>query len=437
MTLGAVLQKVIGSYLTCKLYDLTYDFRMRFRHFCMNWRQGGSSLKTDLPFKRIGSSNYHVFFGYYDFSPLNFVNDKCLALRVAGKNTPPTANEIAEVGYYNLGVGVSDFVKIGETRSWCWQQGCRLQWFPGLGGNEDDHVLYNTRQRGVGSVIQNIKTFEIVKKFSRPVYACDSRNHYAYSLDFGRLHRLRPGYGYASELELSRDEKCPHDNGIWRIDLRTGEEVLLFSIKELASISPLPGMEGADHYINHILVNPSGTRFLFIHLWTSHGEKFGRMFTADCNGENIHLVMNSGHASHYCWDGDDVLFCYSDLPQSGMHVHRFRDKSDSVDAVLVDLVKEDCHMSISPTHDLMLIDSYPTPERVQSVAICSMKPERRVDIAGFYTPSHFTGEVRCDLHPRWSRNGLKVSVDAVYKGKRSIYIFDVTGFIREQKFYGK
>jgi len=33
--------------------------------------------------------------------------------------------------------------------------------------------------------------------------------------------------------------------------------------------------------------------------------------------------------------------------------------------------------------------------------------------------------LRCDLHPRWSRDSKKVSIDSAHEGSRQIYVLDV------------
>ena len=46
-----------------------------------------------------------------------------------------------------------------------------------------------------------------------------------------------------------------------------------------------------------------------------------------------------------------------------------------------------------------------------------------------YAAPEFTGEIRCDLHPRWSPDGKCVTIDSVNNGDRQIYLADLSGII--------
>jgi len=48
-----------------------------------------------------------------------------------------------------------------------------------------------------------------------------------------------------------------------------------------------------------------------------------------------------------------------------------------------------------------------------------------LQVGAFKHPENITSDWRCDLHPRWSRNGRQVSFDSVHEGNRQIYIADV------------
>ena len=51
----------------------------------------------------------------------------------------------------------------------------------------------------------------------------------------------------------------------------------------------------------------------------------------------------------------------------------------------------------------------------------------RIDLGSFDSPPEYTGELRCDLHPRSSRDGRLVTIDSTHGGDgRQIYLVDVS-----------
>ena len=76
------------------------------------------------------SPGHHVFFGYYDLTPFSRDDQLLLAMRVPSEHVYAQGGVEMEVGYFRLDAGPEDFIPLGTTSTWCWQQGCRLQWVP-------------------------------------------------------------------------------------------------------------------------------------------------------------------------------------------------------------------------------------------------------------------------------------------------------------------
>jgi len=55
---------------------------------------------------------------------------------------------------------------------------------------------------------------------------------------------------------------------------------------------------------------------------------------------------------------------------------------------------------------------------------------RQAYIGRYNAPFVFDGPYRCDLHPRWSRDGKQVCFDSVPEGKRRIYVVDVSAVVQ-------
>ena len=52
-----------------------------------------------------------------------------------------------------------------------------------------------------------------------------------------------------------------------------------------------------------------------------------------------------------------------------------------------------------------------------------------MDIGRFFAPRELDGEIRCDLHPRWSRDGTQVCLDSVHEGTRQMYVVEVRDIV--------
>jgi hypothetical protein len=385
----------------------------------------GTKEASSYKIKKFSASHGQTFFGYYDVTPFSKKNNKILAMVGPHKNHPPINNEELFVGYFYSDSN-EHFQSVDKTETWCWQMGCRLQWFP---EDENNLIIYNKLvDKNYGSVVKDIKSKKIIKKLYRPIYQIDKHGKHALSLNFSRLNRLRPGYGYANIPDPFEGQASPDDDGVWLIDLVSGKDQLILTLKQLAEISPLPTMEGAEHYVNHLAFNPSGNRFLFFHLWIKNNLRYNRLITCDLNGKNKCILTSTGLVSHYAWKSDTELLVTLYKQNSGTHYYLFRDFSGMPTKIGDGLLFEDGHPSYSPDKSLILTDTYPDKYGEQRLLFYTLD-QRLFEIARFYSPIRYRGELRCDLHPRWDRTGQNICVDSSQEGSRSIYVISLKEII--------
>ena len=406
------------------MYSLSDPIRVK-------WKRTVRSLSTHNPPDAYKKDNIksiftddlnHVFFGYYDVSPFSHDDSFLLAMHVPAKNISASSDPSISVGYYDLREKNPPFFQIGETTTWCWQQGCRLQWFP-----EKNHqaVLYNRLVEGqYGCVIQHLHSKKIKKSFKRPIYSVSKDGNWGLSLNFFRLQRLRPGYGYVNSADNTLGELAPENDGIWLIDMNNGNEKLLFSVHDITELEPFASMDGAEHYFNHILFNPDGSRFMFFHVWLKSGRRYTRLITCNINGEDRYALVNEGHVSHYNWKSEGELLAFSTHKETGMNYHLYRDKSKDRQVIGKGQLIGDGHPSYSPDKSLILTDTYHDEYRDQHLMVYKVSSQKLYTIGSFYSPLEFAGEKRCDLHPRWSSSGRYICIDTPYKGRRSMHLID-------------
>jgi hypothetical protein len=370
----------------------------------------------------------HHFFGYYDKSPWNSTGNLLAAHEVEFNDRPPAVQDGAAVGIVHLDDGVR-FERLSMTSTWNWQQGAMLQWHP----EDPARLLVHNDRRGdrfVG-VVRDVSGAEL-RVYDAPVYAITPDGRHALSLNFARLHTHRPGYGYAGAADPWHAEPHPDEDGIRLVDLETGRSSLVVSLAQLAGLSPTPEMLEAYHWVNHIQVSPSGARFAFFHIWRVGKEGWAvRLYTCRLDGSELACLLDTGFVSHYDWMDEDRIFVWARLPGLGERFVVCDRRDGSRHVVGQGVLTEDGHGSFSPDRKWILNDTYPDRYGLRTLMLFRPEDGRRVDLARLYSPkSRWWGEIRCDLHPRWNRDGTQVCVDSVHSGERQIYIADVQRYLR-------
>lgn len=363
---------------------------------------------------------YEYFFGYYDKSPWDKNERYMLALRTSSTTVDAAPEEKAEVVLIDL-ANDNNVTKLSETRAWNVQQGAMLQW---QGPDFSSNILFNDYRNGKYVTVRlNILTKqESIIDF--PIYSVSQDGAIAISLDFSRLHRLRPGYGYRWIEDSTKDKPVPDEPAIWKIDLKSGAIIPLLSYKDLYKFETRDEMVGAEHKVNHIMINPSGSRFMVLHRWTKGTQKFSRLLTIDCDGSNIFNLSDDNMASHSYWKNDNEIISYLRKEKEGNGYFLLLDQSIEYKPVLKDIDSVgDGHPSFSEDGRKLVTDTYPNRQRIQTVYLADASSlSKPTEIAKVYSPFKYDNDVRCDLHPRWDRKNEKVAIDATFEGKRALYI---------------
>ncbi len=373
------------------------------------------------------------FFGYYDVTPWDATDRYMLALEVDFQDRPPTPDDIATIGLIDTAEG-NRWQPIAQTRAWNWQMGTRLQW---LATEPDRLIVHNDRREGrFVAVVRDAFTGAEEAVLPRPVYALKPDGTEAVSLNFARVARTRPGYGYVGVADPSEGVLCPDDDGIWWMDMRTGENELIITLAQAAAIEPRSDMDEAEHWFNHLLWSPDGSRFIFLHRWKPPEARtwFTRLLTARPDGTDICLLADDDLVSHFDWRDPEHILAWARVEGIGDYYFLFRDCAPTGAAGQPKVIGRgiltcDGHCSYSPDRQWILTDTYADAEHKRTLLLFHERDERRVDIGRFYSPPELAGEIRCDLHPRWNRAGDRVCIDSAHEGVRQVYVLDVSDVV--------
>lgn len=407
----------------------------------------------------------HYFFGYYDKSPWNSDESRLLAHRVPFLDRFPTSDDGATVGL--IDPRARDFHPLADTRAWNWQQGAQLQWLP-----DPEGILYNDRRDGrlVGVLLNPGGSEEAV--LDHPVYTVAPGGRVALTLNYGRLTALRPEYGYPGLTDPNASDAAPRNDGVVRLDLASGGADLLVSIAELAAYQPSPLGAGGEcrHYVNHLMFNPSGTRFCFLHRFQrADGIMHSRLFTLGTDGSGLRLLME-GMISHYHWRDDRTILAWAGrrkLLGAGGGTPRGGGSRPSVATLLRRTLKPvyyalgkprflmsrilgdsyllitdaedpttepfakgelttDGHCTYSADRRWVLTDGYPDLKSRQPLFLWDTERNQGHEIGRYPTPRGLDGPLRVDLHPRLSHDSTRVCIDSAMDGRRRMYLVDVS-----------
>ena len=385
----------------------------------------GMEPDTLPPIRQLtGGPKYH-WFGYYDKLEFDPTCRYVLGMEVDFEHRSPRENDAIKIGMVDL-QDHDRWIELGESRAWCWQQGCMLQWRPG----STSEILWNDRQsdRFVCHVL-DVFTRER-RTIEYPVYAVSPCGNWGVAPDFRRVQEMRPGYGYPGLPDPHRDVLAPAESGIFRVDLQTGDTRLVVTLADMIDVS-MPGVElsKAKSYFNHLLVNPDGERFEFLHRWGFPQWKGDtRMLTAAADGSDLRVIDSSGNTSHFIWRDADHILAWTRPAGRPSGFYLFEDKTGgTVQQIGAGAMTVNGHCTYLPGNQWILNDTYPQgKERRQNPYLFQVSSGLKVPLGHFHLPAQYTGEWRCDTHPRFSPDGRSVVIDSPHTGQgRQLFLIDI------------
>jgi hypothetical protein len=380
-------------------------------------------LYEKLKISKISTDNTYSFFGYYDKSPWSF-DERFYLIHLYDEREKDKVK-----------IGVFDFENneltiLDETQAFNFQQGAMLRWL----NMSSYNVIYNTVVDDY--LVAKIKDISSGKEriIPIPIQTVNNMGTEALTLNYKRLDKLRPEYGYKVKVKNFSENMTYDEDGIWRIDLNTGKSELIISLEELISYKHRKEMDKSEHKINHIMYSPSGKRFVFMHRWIGPYGKFSRLYTANIDGTDLYLLADDRMVSHYSWFDDNYILAYARKEPTGDKYYLFKDQSEEVEIVGNEIldIYGDGHPSYSPDKRWIITDTYPDKARMRYLILFDTLKNNAIILGKFFSPWKYNGYYRCDLHPRWSPSGIKISIDSTHEGFRCSYIIDISEVVKER-----
>ncbi len=383
-------------------------------------------------------NEHHYFFGYYDICPWHANGDRLLCLETQFADREPNANDVARLLMVNPDAP-DDYVIIGQTTAWNWQMGCRLQWLPTRGldtfasQSGDSCVVFNDRRDNrFVAVVLDIQTGH-QRVLPHPVYAISRDGRYALTLNFARLHDCRPGYGYAGVADPSASVDAPDDDGLYRMNMATGDCELLLSYDQMVAFESHPSMVNRKHWINHLFWGPNDKRITWLHRW--HDPVHGwcsRQLAADPDGNHLTQLGDWQRIGHFDWQYDNRLIVHAQRDDQPYECYWVNDPDGTTAPLMAGAFTDNGHTSWSPDRNWVVTDTYPRDgNRMCQLMLLRPADGTRHHVLDVHLPSQFAGACRVDLHPRWRGDGRVICIDIAPHGRRQILTIDVSKLTNE------
>jgi len=364
----------------------------------------------------------HLFASYYGINSWDATQRYTTVLQTDIQNRLPSENDPATLGLVDM--ETMQFIPLTETRAWNFQQGCMAHW---LGTAPDRLIIFNDLRHGqFVSVIMDVHTRQEVKTLPYPVSAVSPNGQEAISINFARLRKTRTDYGYGGRGQDPRlNDPFPKDDGLFKIDLDTGQAELIVSmaqVKELVPEVPASGIE----YFNHTLYSRDGSKVFWLARATPRRNTTS--LTVNRDGTDLRRCFPDGWGgSHFDWlDGENLMVTSTfDAKVYGHNLFTVGQKNYR--RLGKGLLDYDGHGTFSPDGRWMVTDTYPNGKlHEQKLYLMDMRTEAVLPLGRFVEPPKFTGHWRCDLHPRWSPRGDLIGFNSTFTGSRQVYFFRLT-----------
>ena len=207
------------------------------------------------------------------------------------------------------------------------------------------------------------------------------------------------------------------------LDLASGQSQLLLSIADVLQASDVAISPEQSAWFNHVVFNPTGQRFFFFCRVKTPDKWLSSLWTVNQDGSDLHCQIPFGFwISHGDWQDERHIIISTDY-LGPRQFCRFTDCQADFAPFASGILPDDGHACFSPNKEWLACDTYPNNKtREAELMLYHVATGRKISLGHFYAAPQFTSDIRCDLHPRWAKDGQCLTFDSVHEGHRQIYI---------------
>jgi hypothetical protein len=392
-----------------------------------------------LSVRQLTHGPYHHFFGYIGHVgniPWNASGRYIVALRSSFHDRMPKPGEAADVVLIDTrDSDTQDGNKlrvVDQSRAWNFQQGTMFYWNP---EQPETQFFFNDRDpetNRVFCVLFDISKGERGQRLAEFKFADTPFGNSGVAqqggaflgINYGRLARLRPVTGYPGAYDWTvndgRGELAPNDDGVFRVDLATGQKRLIVSFRQLAELlaPQFPKVREKELFINHTLWNRTGDRvFFFVRGDFERGQRLDVPCVMNGDGGGLHVIEHLG--GHPEWADGHVMLG----SREGRQVLYDIDRGAEVGVVGTPELFPDAGGDKAISRDgRWMVNGY------------RVKGQNRYTFYRFADGAHVTsrdfdqfgrikGELRVDAAPCWNRTGTQIVFPSMDESGETLQMF--------------
>ena len=343
--------------------------------------------------------------------------------RMPGPNDPANIVLIDTKNNYQVKV-------VDQSRGWNPQQGTMFYWNP---AKPDTQFFFNDRDLKTGKVFCVLYDIEITKRIRE--YRFDDtpignggvaqNGGWFLGLNYARMARLRPVTGYKDAWDWTKSVAHPRDDGLFQVDIQTGEKKLLVSFHQMTRELDALGhnMSNSHLFINHSLSNREGDRIFFFARagWSGKkGKRINHPFIVDADGNNLrsNRIHIGGHPE---WD-----FGHRMIGRLKNRQILFDTDRQLIIGVLgsTEIFPDpEGDIALSPNGKLFVNGHKDKKKMANYYTIYRREDGTHVKTQGFNIGHWQSGDLRQDPSPCWNRTNDQILVPGVSKDGKTRQLF--------------
>ena len=375
-------------------------------------------------------NHFFGYIGHVGTIPWNLSGRYILGLRTDFVDRMPGPDDVADVILLDTQRDFEVRV-VDSTRGWNVQQGTMFYWNP---TDPENQFFFNDRDPETGKVfcvLFDIGKGQRLREYrfeDTPVgnggVAFDGK-HFA-GINYARMARLRRVTGYPGAWDWTEGVSAPRDDGVFLIDVESGEKELLVSFHDLAGAMrrARPDIDSLPLFINHTLWSRTGERlFFFARANFGAPGRLNASFTVARDGTDLRQ-QETHIGGHPEWDSGTRMIGSIASRQAVFDVDTQQLVELIGDRDLFPVPEGD--IALSPDLE-WLANGYKEDGNLHYV-IHNRRTGMTYRAGGYGLYGRISGDLRCDPAPRWNRTGDALLIPGMTEeGTRQMFLLRVPG----------